>query len=109
MDIQVPSGNQPPEYPWVQAIQQARRLLWRLKVGVAATGTFALGLIVALAAGQTASASSLAPGASPAAPTTDVFGQSTQPGPDNQPGTIDPGLGGQPPAQQAPEIVTAPS
>jgi hypothetical protein len=102
------------QYPWVQALDSARHLLWRLKLGVAATGTFALGVIVALAAGQSATATVPPPSASPPASSTDIFGQSTQPGPDNQPSTTDPGQGGQAPgqlapAQQAPPIVSAPS
>ncbi|MEA2682574.1 MAG: hypothetical protein QOK05_902 [Chloroflexota bacterium] len=100
------------QYPWVHAMQRARRLLWRLKIGVAATGTFALGLFVALAAGQSAAASAPSPSATPSAPATDVFGQSTQPGPDNQPNPVDPGLGQdptQPAPFQPPRIVTAPS
>lgn len=90
-------------------MESARRLLWRLKVGVAAGGTFALGVIVALAAGQSATATVPNPTASPPAAATDIFGQSTQPGPDNQPSTTDPGPGGQAPSQQVPPIVSAPS
>jgi hypothetical protein len=83
-------------------------------VGVAATGAFALGVIVALAAGQSATATVNARNAPPPASSTDIFGQSTQPGPDNQPSTTDPGQGDQVPGQQAPAdqvppIVSAPS
>jgi hypothetical protein len=102
-------------YPWVHAMRAAQQRLSWLKVGVAASGAFLLGLIAAVVAGQSAVASPQAPAAA-ATPGVDIFGQSTQPGPDlqpgpdNQPGTTDPGLlpgGGV--GQGAPRIVTAPS
>ena len=111
-----PSGRED-EYPWVQAMQAARRRLPRVKVAIAAAGAFTLGALAAIAAGQTGS---IAPASTSApAATTDIFGQSTQGGapaaPDNQPPAFNggPPFGGAPnsgiPSQAAPPIVTAQS
>ena len=114
----LPSGRED-EYPWVQAMQAARRRLPRVKLAIAAAGAFALGVLASLAAGQTGSIAAAAR-STPAA-TTDIFGQSTQEGvtpaaPDSQPPSFDggPGFGGGAPAtgvppEQAPRIVTAQS
>lgn len=101
-----------PNYPWVVALGSARRRLAQLKAGVAIAGTVALGAVAALAAAASPAPATAAPAGSASPPAVDVFGQSTQPGPDNQPGgapgpgTANPGdnLGQGPPA-----IVTAPS
>ena len=115
-----PSGQED-EYPWVQAMQAARRRLPRVKVAIAAAGAFALGTLTAIAAGQTNSTAAAAnASSSSAAATTDIFGQSTQGGPPTAPDNQPPAFSGGPdfggpgsnpgiPSQQAPRIVTAQS
>lgn len=103
-----------PNYPWVLALSTARRRLSQLKAGVIIAGTVALGALAAVAAAASPSPGSQAPATSPAAPAVDVFGQSTQAGPDNPPpGAGIPGgaggIAGDNLGQGAPNIVTAPS
>jgi len=100
-----------PHYPWVLAMHDARRRLSRLKAGVAVAGTLALGIVAALAAAASP-APAVQPTAAAAPKTVDVFGQGTQPGPDNPPLAIDPGNpnpGADNQGQATPGIVTAPS
>ncbi len=99
-----------PNYPWVVAMGAARRRLTRLQAAVAVAGAVVLGAVAALAAVASPAPAST-PGASPASSSVDVFGQSTQPGPDNQPpGAIDPGNpSGANLGQGPPSIVSAPS
>ena len=101
-----------PHYPWVVAMDAARRRLTRLKVGVAVAGAVVLGCVAALAAAASPTPAAPAPGVAASPASVDVFGQSTQPGPDNQP--VIPGPGGNPGGgdslgQGPPSIVTAQS
>jgi len=100
-----------PHYPWVLAMHDARRRLSRLRAAVAVAGTLVLGVVAALAAAASPAPTVQSPAAA-VPPTVDVFGQGTQPGPDNRPLAIDPGNpnpGGDNQGQGTPGIVTAPS
>ena len=105
----LPSGQED-GYPWVLAMQAARRRLPRVKIAIAASGTFGLGALTAIVAGSTGSAvAAPAPATSAPAPAaTDIFGQ-TQGGPDNPAagGPADSGPGAAPPP--VPGIVSAQS
>ena len=105
---QLPGSPSGPEdgSPWVQAMQAARRRLPRVKVGIAAAGTLALGALAAMAAGSTGTVAATPPASTASPATVDVFGQGTQPGVDNQPAA---GQDTQPPPQAAPAIISAQS
>jgi len=105
----LPSGQED-EYPWVQAMQAARRRLPRVKLAIAASGTFGLGVLTSIVAASagTAVAAPVTGTSAPAPAVTDIFGQ-TQGGPDNPAAgnPADSGPGAAPPA--APPIVSAQS
>jgi hypothetical protein len=82
-----------PSYPWVQALDAARRRLSRLKRGTIIAAVLGLG---AISGGISASRSS----EQPAPPATDIFGQQVDAGQPNM-GQLDFG--------HAPAIVSAPS